>query len=66
MLRRALSRTGSGPVEVSCLRRNHEALSLLKSESFREIREGHRMYFGENAHIGDDRAQYALGFLDKG
>jgi hypothetical protein len=66
MLRAALAKTGRNPIEVSCLRNNNRALDLLKAHGFRSIMEGYRMYYEERPHIGDDRSQYALGFLDKG
>lgn len=66
MLRAALAKTGRNPIEASCLRNNSRALDLLKSHGFRTVTEGYRMYYEERPHLGDDRAQYALGFLDKG
>jgi hypothetical protein len=66
MIVRALSMTRSVPIEISCLRENGMALKTLKANGFRTIREGFRMFFGEKGRIGNDRLQYALGFLDKG
>jgi GNAT superfamily N-acetyltransferase len=66
MLRAALAKTCGNPIEVSCLRDNGRALDLLKTHGFRTVTEGYRMYYEERPHIGDDRAQFALGFLDKG
>jgi hypothetical protein len=66
MIARALTMIRSVPVEISCLRENRVALKTLKTNGFRTIREGYRMFFGEKARIGNDRLQYALGFLDKG
>jgi ribosomal protein S18 acetylase RimI-like enzyme len=66
MLRAALVKTGSNPIEVSCLRNNTPALDLLRAHGFRTVMEGSRMYYEERPHIGNDRSQYALGFLDKG
>lgn len=66
MLSLALSEIGRVPVEVSCLRENKEAVRLISTEGFRMLREGYRMFFENETHIGNDRAQYALGFLDKG
>jgi ribosomal protein S18 acetylase RimI-like enzyme len=66
MLRRALNETDGRSVEVSSLRSNREVLELLRDHGFRVLREGYRMFYGERAHVGDDRAQCALGFLDKG
>jgi GNAT superfamily N-acetyltransferase len=66
MLRNALALISKVPVEVSCLQKNRSPLALLERESFRVVRNGFRMLFEERADLGDDRAQYALGFLDKG
>ncbi len=66
MLRWALTKTAWKPIEVSCLRANHRALSLLKSHGFQVIQEGYRMYFGKRTRLGDPKAEFALGFLDKG
>jgi hypothetical protein len=66
MIHQALVRVGSVPVEVGCLRDNRSAMRTLKANDFRTIREGYRMFFEERAKIGDDSAQYSLGFLDKG
>jgi ribosomal protein S18 acetylase RimI-like enzyme len=66
MLSWVLSKTAKKPIEVSCLRANRRALSLLKSYGFRVIQEGYRMYLPEIARMGDPEANFALGFLDKG
>jgi GNAT superfamily N-acetyltransferase len=66
MIARALTITGRVPVEVSCLQENKMALEALKANGFRKVREGYRMSFGRRVRIGDDRSQFALGFLDKG
>jgi ribosomal protein S18 acetylase RimI-like enzyme len=66
MIDQALIRIGSLPVEVGCLRGNRTAIRILKVNGFRTIREGYRMFLQKKAKIGDDNAQYALGFLDKG
>jgi ribosomal protein S18 acetylase RimI-like enzyme len=66
MIARALTITGRVPVEVSCLQENKIALEALKANGFRKVREGYRMSFGRRVRIGDDRSQFALGFLDKG
>jgi hypothetical protein len=66
MIHQAFIRVGSVPVEVGCLRHNQPAMRTLKMNGFRTIREGYRMFFQERAKLGDDNAQYGLGFLDKG
>jgi ribosomal protein S18 acetylase RimI-like enzyme len=66
MIGRALAIIEPVPVEVSCLRENQIALQTLKTNDFRTVREGYRMFFEEKAQIGNDSSQYALGFLDKG
>ncbi len=66
MLRLALSMIAAKPIEVSCLPNHREALALLKKEGFQAINHGYRMYLGKVSRIGDDKASYALGFLDKG
>jgi len=66
MIDQALSRIGSLPVEIGCLRGNRAAIRILKRKGFRAIREGYRMFLQKRAKIGDDSAQYGLGFLDKG
>src|SRR3990172_111100 len=66
MLNLALSEVGELPTEVSCLERNKNAIRLMEVKGFRTLREGYRMFFRDRARIGNDKAQYALGFLDKG
>jgi len=66
MLRKALNEANGQPVEISSLRSNRMVLGLLRDHGFHVLREGYRMFYGERPHIGDDRAQCALGFLDKG
>ncbi len=66
ILLQILAKTQSKPIEVTCLRDNAQAVTLFKAHDFRVMEEGYRMYFGRKAHIAEDRAQYALGFLDKG
>ena len=66
MLRLALAETPARPVEISILGNNRLVLTLLRGHGFRTIREGYRLYYDEKPRIGDDRAQCALGFLDKG
>ena len=66
MLSLALSEIGPFPVEVSCLRENKEAVRLMRAGGFQRIRDGYRMFFENKTRIGNDRAQFALGFLDKG
>lgn len=66
MLRRALNETEARPVEISALHKNRQVLTLLRDHGFQVLREGYRMFYGERPHVGDDRAQCALGFLDKG
>jgi len=66
MIYQALIRVGSVPVEVGCFRGNRPAMRILKNNGFRTVREGYRMFFQERAKIGDEKAQYGLGFLDKG
>lgn len=65
-LRRALNDAEGRLVEISSLRKNRQVLTLLRIHGFSVLREGYRMFYGEKPHIGDDRAQCALGFLDKG
>jgi hypothetical protein len=62
----ALRNVGELPIEVSCLQNNRRALRLLQANEFRVLKEGYRMFLAKKSRIGDDRAQYALGFLDKG
>lgn len=62
----ALHRVGKLPLEGSCLKSNAKALHLMQMSQFRILREGYRMYYEKRSRIGNDRAQYALGFLDKG
>lgn len=66
MMNRALSKMGPVTVEASCMRDNWRALRVLKKNDFRTVRSGYRMFFKKKAHLGDDGAQFALGFLDKG
>jgi len=66
MLNLALSEVGELPIELSSLRKNKDAIRLMEAHGFRALREGYRMFFRDRARIGNDKAQYALGFLDKG
>jgi GNAT superfamily N-acetyltransferase len=66
ILRQALNEANGRPVEISTLRSNRMILKLLQDHGFRVLRQGYRMFYGERPRIGDDRAQCALGFLDKG
>jgi GNAT superfamily N-acetyltransferase len=66
MIARALTIAGPVPVEVSCLQENMIAFDALAANGFRKVRDGYRMCFGKKMRIGNDRSQYALGFLDKG
>jgi len=66
MLNLALSEVGELPIELSCLQKNKDAIRLMEAHGFRTFREGYRMFFRDRARIGNDKAQYALGFLDKG
>ena len=66
LLETALSKAPRRPVEMSCLLSHHPEIVLLQKNSFQITNEGYRMWFGKRHRIGDDRAQYALGFLDKG
>jgi len=66
MLSRAIREVGTLPVEASCLRMNRDAHAMMTQAGFRVIREGYRMFLESRARIGNDRAQFALGFLDKG
>jgi ribosomal protein S18 acetylase RimI-like enzyme len=66
MIRQALIRVGNVPAEVGCLLANRPAMRTLRMNGFRVIRQGYRMFFQERTKIGDDNAQYGLGFLDKG
>lgn len=66
MLRKALNEANGRPVEISSLRSNRMVLGLLQDHGFWILRHGYRMFYGERPHIGDNRAQCALGFLDKG
>jgi GNAT superfamily N-acetyltransferase len=65
-LRLALHNVGRRPVEASSLRKNRSSLRLLRRNGFEVMREGYRMLCGRRASLGDDRAQFALGFQDKG
>jgi len=66
MLLRVLRHGISGALEISCLRDNRIPLQILGRHGFRTVREGFRMYYKERPKIGVDKAQFALGFLDKG
>ena len=66
MLSRALAMIRPVPVEISCLSENQGAVHTFEANDFRKVREGYRMFFEGRTKIGNDRLQYALGFLDKG
>jgi predicted GNAT family acetyltransferase len=66
MLSRALIMIRPVPVEVSCLSENKGAVHAFEVNDFRKVREGCRMFFERVTKLGNDRSQYALGFLDKG
>jgi ribosomal protein S18 acetylase RimI-like enzyme len=62
----ALSEAGERPIEITCLLGHRNELALLKRNGFRITNRGYRMRLGKRHTVGDDRAQCALGFLDKG
>ena len=62
----ALDKAARQPVEISCLLNHRTELALLRKNGFRITNRGYRMWFSKGHTFGDDRAQYALGFLDKG
>ena len=62
----ALSIVSRQPVEIACLLSHPKELALLRRHGFRITNTGYRMFYGKRQRLGDDRAQYALGFLDKG
>ncbi len=66
MLQLALSKIPKKPIEASCLQNHKRALSLLRRNGFEIVRHGYRMYFDEAPSLGNLRANYALGFPDKG
>lgn len=61
-----LSKITRQPIEIACLFSHAKELALLQKHEFRITNSGYRMCFGKRRRLGDDRAQYALGFLDKG
>ena len=62
----ALGKAARQPVEIACLLNHRNELALLRKNGFRITNRGYRMCFRKRHTIGDDRSQYALGFLDKG
>ena len=54
------------PIELSCFAKNRTILQLLEEQGFRVINKGYRMFLNRRARLGNDRANYLLGFLDKG
>jgi ribosomal protein S18 acetylase RimI-like enzyme len=66
LLNSALRRTWNKPIELSCLAGNRVILDLLRQQSFRVVDGGYRMFFNRGKRLGSDRANYLLGFLDKG
>ncbi len=66
MMNRALVKISRVPVEASCMLSNLRAVRVFRATGFQTVRNGHRMFFRHKASLGDDNAQFALGFLDKG
>jgi predicted GNAT family acetyltransferase len=66
LLRLAVSRAFRKPIELSCLAKNYYVLRLLKNQGFEVINTGYRMFLNRRTGLGDDRANYLLGFKDKG
>ena len=65
MLNLALAKTADRSIELSCLQ-GHESKRLLLKAGFHVSNHGYRMYLDTVPRIGNTRANYALGFLDKG
>jgi predicted N-acetyltransferase YhbS len=65
MLSLAMARASGKPIEVSCFE-NHPAFALFSERGFRKLNQGYRMFYGKVPRVGSWKANYALGFLDKG
>lgn len=66
LLQLAMSKAAKKTIEVSCLSNHRLSLRLLQENGFIVVNNGHRMFLGQVVKIGQDKANYALGFLDKG
>jgi predicted GNAT family acetyltransferase len=66
LLRLAVSRASKKPIELSCLAKNCNVLGLLRNQGFQEINRGYRMFLNRRTGLGNDHANYLLGFKDKG
>lgn len=66
LLNLALRHTWKKSIELSCLAQNKDILLLLRRQGFHVIDRGYRMFFNSRAKLGSDRANFLLGFQDKG
>lgn len=66
-LLRAVLKTSVGkPVEITVLRRNRQALRLLRNHNFKDQGSVMRMYYGDRTSLPDDRYTFAAESLEKG
>ena len=66
LIKRITSQYRGKPIEASCLVSNRRVLNGLKRDAFRVTNVGYRMWYTKKQKIGVDRANFLLGFLDKG
>ena len=62
----AIRDSGRKPIELSCVATNKPLLRFLKSQGFRTVNSGYRMFLGRGTWPGDNAENYLLGFKDKG
>jgi GNAT superfamily N-acetyltransferase len=66
LIKRLTNKYEGKPIEASCLVSNRMGLNSLKRNGFRVTNVGYRMWYTKKQKIGVDRANFLLGFLDKG
>jgi len=66
MLRLALNKAKSKPIEITCPLTDGKVLAMLSKSHFRTIARGHVMCYRRFSKIGQPNALVAFGFLDKG
>ena len=66
LMERITNQYGRRPIEASCLTNNRSVLNLMKRIGFRVMNVGFRMCYTKKQKIGYDKANFLLGFLDKG
>ena len=66
VLRHALSKAKTKPVEIACPLTNRKVLAMLSRAHFQTAKKGRMMWYRRISRIGRPNAIVAFGFLDKG